>query len=184
MKVAHVLLACVFVTLSSAQSIPPVKAKALDNTEVTLPQPGSQQVLILILGFSRKGGELCGAWSRRVAVSYKDDSRVAYFSLPVLQSVPSLFRSMVASGIRKGVPEGERRRYVPIYSNESDWKKFVNFSVQDDPYLVVATPDGHAVWQSHGSYSEAMYADLQSAVATLLKKPVTQPVMPSPAQNK
>jgi hypothetical protein len=30
--------------LSSAQSIPAVKAKALDNSEITLPNPGSQQV--------------------------------------------------------------------------------------------------------------------------------------------
>jgi len=165
----HFLFACFAITLSAAQFIPPVRAKALDNTEVILPRPGSQQILILIVGFSRKSGDLCGAWSRKVATSYKADSRIAYFNLPVLQSVPSPFRSMVVSGIRKGVPAEEHQRFVPLYSNEPAWKTLVNFSQPDDPYLVVATPDGHTVWQAHGSYSEAIYADLQSAISTLLK---------------
>ena len=53
------LLFCFTATLSSAQSIPAVKAKALDNSEINLPSHGSQQFLILIVGFSQKSGKLC-----------------------------------------------------------------------------------------------------------------------------
>jgi len=41
-----------------AQSMPPIKAKALDDSEVVLPKPGGQQFLILVLGFSHKSGEI------------------------------------------------------------------------------------------------------------------------------
>jgi len=44
MKQLHLLLLFSFTaTLTSAQSIPAIKAKALDNSEITLPSPGSQQ---------------------------------------------------------------------------------------------------------------------------------------------
>lgn len=159
--------------LSSAQSIPGIKAKALDNSEIILPSPGSQQFLILILGFSQKSGKLCEVWSKKISNDYHADTRIAYFSLPVLQGAPSLVRPMIVYGMRKGVPTQELRRFVPIYSNESDWKKLVNFSAPDDAYLIVATPDGRAVWQAHGSYSDASYADLQKSVATFLEKSST-----------
>jgi hypothetical protein len=37
------------------------------------------------------------------------------------------------------------------------WKKLVNFSTPDDAYLIVPTPDGRAVWQAHGSYSDGLW---------------------------
>ena len=57
MKQLKLLLVVFFTaTLTFAQSIPTIKAKALDNSEITLPSPGSQQFLILIVGFSQKSG--------------------------------------------------------------------------------------------------------------------------------
>ena len=162
-----------FVTaaLSSAQSIPAIKAKALDNSEIILPSPGSHQFLILIVGFSQKSGKLCEVWSKKISADFHADTRIAYFSLPVLQSAPSLVRPMIVYGMRKGVPAQELRRFVPLYSNESDWKKLVNFSTPDDAYLIVAMPDGHLAWRAHGPYSDAIYSDLQKSVANLLQTP-------------
>lgn len=166
-------LFCFTAALSSAQSIPIIKAKALDNSEIILPNPGSRQFLILIVGFSQKSGKLCEVWSRKISADYHADTRIAYFSLPVLQSAPFLVRPMIVYGMRKSVPAQELRRFVPLYSNEFDWKKFVNFSTPDDAYLIVATPDGHLVWRAHGPYSDTLYADLQKSVATLLDKSST-----------
>jgi len=47
------------VLCAQAQTIPIVKAKALDDSEVLLPKPDGQQILILILGFSHKSGDIC-----------------------------------------------------------------------------------------------------------------------------
>jgi hypothetical protein len=163
-------LFCFVAALTSAQSIPAIKAKALDNSEIILPNPGSQQLLILIVGFSQKSGKLCEVWSKKISADYHADARIAYFSLPVLQSAPSLVRPLIVYGIRKGLPAEERRRFVPLYSNESDWKKLVNFSAPDDAYLIVAASDGHPLWQAHGPYSDAVYIDLKKSVATVLEK--------------
>src|SRR5262245_10175455 len=155
MKQLKLLLVVFFTaTLTFTQSIPTIKAKALDNSEITLPSPGSQQFLILIVGFSQKSGKLCEAWGKQISADYRTDARIAYFILPVLQSAPSLVRPLIVHGMHKGVPAQELGRFVPLYSNESDWKKLVNFSVPDDAYLIIATPDGHPIWQGHGPYSD------------------------------
>jgi len=174
MKQLQLLLVFFFsATLTSAQSIPAIRAKALDNTEIVLPNPGSRQILILVVGFSKKSGELCQVWGKKISADYSADVRISYFVVPVLQSAPSLVRPMIVHGMRKEVPAQELRRFVPLYSNESEWKKLVNFSAPDDAYLIIATPDGHPVWQAHGPYSDAIYADLKKSVATLLEKSST-----------
>jgi hypothetical protein len=59
---------------------------------VVLPEPSKPQVLILLVGFSHQSGEVCAAWSKRMATDFAQNPRVAYFQLPVLQEAPTLVR--------------------------------------------------------------------------------------------
>jgi len=68
----------VFATASLGQTIPAVKGKALDDSEVTLPDPGKQQALILVVGFTHKSAELCKEWGKKIAADYGSDKRVEY----------------------------------------------------------------------------------------------------------
>ena len=77
---------------------------------------------------------------------------------------------MILRGMRKDTPSDELSHYVPVFSNESDWKKLVSFSAPDDAYLVVAAGDGLSVWQGHGAYADGTYADLKKSIAALLEK--------------
>ena len=150
-----------------AQSIPPVKAKALDDSEVVLPKPGGQRFLILVLGFSHKSGGNCTPWDKRIAADYGSDSHIAYYQLPVLAGAPSMIRPMILNGMRKDVPAFLHPHFVPIYDHEEDWKKLVNFSGADDAYILVTGPDGHVLWHTHGPLTDAAYAELQSNITKL-----------------
>jgi len=154
-----------------AQSIPPIKAKALDDSEVVLPKPGGEQFLILVLGFSHKSGENCTPWDKRLAADYGSDSHVAYYQLPVLAGAPSLIRPVILRGMRKDVPASLHSHFVPIYDHEEDWKKLVRFSGADDAYVLVTSPDGHILWQTHGLLSDSAYADLQASITKLTANP-------------
>jgi len=176
MKLLRLFLVILFMdSVCFAQSIPAVKAKALDNSEITLPNPGSHQALILIVGFSHKSGDLCKVWGKKVAADYGGDARITYYVLPVIQSAPSLVRPMILHGMRKDTPSDQLPHFVPIYSNEADWKKLVNVAGPDDAYLIIAAPDGHAVWQAHGAYSDDIYADLKKALSGMLEKAGSSP---------
>jgi hypothetical protein len=150
---------------TGAQSIPPINAKALDNSQVVLPKTGSSQLLVLVLGFSHKSGDNCTPWGKRLASEYHSDARVEHYQVPVLAGAPSFVRPMIVKGMRKGVPTGEQPRFVPVYDHEAEWKKLVNFSAPDDPYIILSHPDGTVVWQAHGVLSEALYSELKSAIA-------------------
>jgi hypothetical protein len=75
-------------TLSSAQSIPAVKAKALDDTEVTLPDPGKKQTVILIVGFSKKSGEPSRVWGKKISAGWQHGCPYCLLVVPVLQGAP------------------------------------------------------------------------------------------------
>lgn len=169
-KAIRFALALAFLLISSVvpgrgQTIPPVKAKALDDSEVILPKPGSQQLLILVLGFSHKSGDACSAWGKRIAADYTSNPHATYFQLPELQSAPSLVRGIIVRGMRKDVPAARHSHFVPLFDHEDDWKKSVSFSAPDDPYILVVAPDGHILWQSHGAIIDSAYADLKTAVS-------------------
>lgn len=165
-----VLLAAVSVCVAptNGQSIPPINAKALDDSQVVLPKPGSTQLLILVVGFSHKSGDNCAPWGKRLSAEFHSDPRAEYYQLPVLAGAPSFVRPMILKGMRKGVPASEQSRFVPVYDHEADWKKLVSFSAPDDPYIVLTRPDGSIVWQTHGLLNEPSYSDLKNAIAKAL----------------
>lgn len=159
------VLAFVLTSGSYAQNIPAVKGKALDDSEVVLPKPGSQQYLILTIGFSHKSGEQSSAWGKRLFADYSSNARVAVYQFAELEAAPSIIRGMIVHGMRKDIPAAQHAHFVPMYDHEEDWKKTVKFSALDDAYVLLTTPDGHVLWQTHGAISDAAYAELKSAVA-------------------
>lgn len=167
------VVSCLFVcaSLVAAQTIPSVKAKALDDSEVTLPKPSDQQVEILILGFSKKSGDVCQPWAKRVNAELLLDPRVNYYQLPHLEGVPRMVKPVILHGMRSDLTPQQQAHLVPLYDKQDEWKKLVNFSAPDDAYIILTDPDGHVVWQTHGSFSEPAYAELKKALSSLLEKP-------------
>ena len=159
---ALVLLVSAVPALS--QNIPPVKAKALNDSEVTLPNPSSQQYLILVIGFSRKGGQVCGPWGKRLNPDYPPNGPVGVYQLAELQDAPSFVRGMIVNGMRKGTPAAQQSHFVPLFDHEDDWKKAVNFSAPDDAYILLTAPDGKILWHTRGALTDTAYGQLQSAV--------------------
>ena len=156
------------VVRTGGQSIPPVNAKALDDSQVLLPKGGSTQLLILVLGFSHKSGDNCTPWDKRLASDFRSDAHVEYYQIPVLAGAPSFVRPMILKGMRKGIPTSEQARFVPIYDHEAEWKQLVNFAEPDDPYIVLARPDGSVIWRTHGQFTNAAYGELQTALRKAL----------------
>jgi hypothetical protein len=165
-----VLLALTCALSVTAQTIPFVKAKALDDSEVTLPNPASQQILILIIGFSKKSGDVCQLWGKRINAELLQDPRVSYYQLPHLEGVPTLVKPMILHGMRKDLNAQQQSHLVPLYDHQEEWKRLVDFTAPDDAYLIVADAEGHVFWQAHGAYSDSTYAALKNAVFSLLSK--------------
>lgn len=160
--------ACAFPVVS--QTIPSVKARALDDSEVILPKPSAQQVQILILGFSKRSGDICQPWAKHVSAELLLDPRVNYYQLPHLEGAPGLVKPMILRGMRKDLSPEQLAHFVPLYDKQEEWKKLVSFAVPDDAYIVLTDPEGHVFWQTHGTFSDSTFAELKHALSNLLQK--------------
>jgi hypothetical protein len=171
MRRLALILALVFFAVPSlcAQTVPPIKGKALDDSEVVLPKPGSPQYLLLTIGFSHKSGEQSSAWGKRLAGDFPpNDPHLSVYQLAELQGAPSFIHGTIVRGMRKDVPASQHAHFVPLFDHQEEWKKLVNFSAPDDAYILFTSPDGHVLWQTHGPVTDASYAALKAAVASAL----------------
>lgn len=124
--------------------------KALDDSDVVVPKQGSQRILIIVIGFSKKAGEVCQPWGKHLSTDYLQDSHATYYQIAHLEGAPSFVRPMILRGMRKSLPPQEQAHFVPLYDNQEAWKKAVQFSDPDTAYIIVAQPQG----KTRGSSTE------------------------------
>lgn len=168
LRFASVLLLFTVTWAHGRQMMPQVEGESLAGRKVVLPDAAKGHVAILVLGFTKASKEPTSAWGRRIASEFGSQNGFELYQLPVLQDVPRLLRSMVVSGIKKGVKENMRDHFVPLFEHESELKKLVGYQEPDDAYLVVLDPSGQIVHQVHGSFSDAAYARLREQLQRLL----------------
>jgi hypothetical protein len=158
------LLSC-FAVSCYGQQVPVTKAKALDGSNVELPDPASAKPLLLVIGFSHKSSNQTQAWDKRLAPLYLENSSVSYYEVADFQGVPQLVMKMILHGMRREIPTKEHSHFVLLESNEQEWKKMANFSAADEAYLIVAGGDGKVLWQTHGAMTDADVVALQKAIS-------------------
>ena len=150
--------------------LPKIEGENLAGRKVTLPDAAEGKVAVLIFGFTKASKNPTSAWARKVQADFGAKPGFELYQLPVLEDVPRLFRGMVISGIRKGVPENVRDHFVPIVQNESELKRIVSYKEPDDAYLMVLGQDGRIVQQSHGAPTDANYTQLRAEIESLLNQ--------------
>ena len=167
-KSSLLLVGCLTLALASqatAQGIadlPKIEGESFAGHHVVLPDSASGNIAILIFGFSKASKIPTGDWARRISKDFNSQPALELYQLPVLEDVPRFIRGMVISGIRKGVPEAERDRFVPIINGEAELKKLVSYKEPDDAYLVVLNRSGKIVEQMHGPFTEGAYSRLRA----------------------
>jgi len=153
----------------SASRFPTVSGESLAGHKIVLPDAAAGKVAVLIFGFTKASKAPTSAWADKLQADFGTRPEFELYQLPVLEDVPRLFRGMVISGIRKGVPEAKRERFVPILQAEAELKKFVHYSEADDAYVVVLDRTGNILEQSHGSADVTNYSRLRTQIESALQ---------------
>jgi hypothetical protein len=144
--------------------IPMTHGTSFAGAQVTLPDDLRGRVGVLLLGFSKSSGDVCKGWGQRLAATYPESSRVMYYQMPVLESVPKLIRGMVLKSMRSGVPEAEQLHFMPMFSDEAEWKKIARYANADDAYVLVVDGEGRIRWQTSGKVTDAGFVALKEQV--------------------
>jgi len=173
--IALLLLVCgLFLPASSlAQNFPQMprtEGESLAGHAVVLPDDTAGKVAVLIFGFTKASKLQTGAWADKLQSDFSARADFQLYQLPVLEDVPRILRSMIISGIRKGVPENRRDHFVPMLQGEEVTKKLAHYKEPDDAYLVVLDRAGGIALQIHGATNDATYGAAKSEIDSLLNQ--------------
>ena len=149
-----------------AETIPLTHGTTLSGEEVIFPRDLQSPHSILILGFSERSAESSRNWGKKIwGDLVTEKSSLRCYQLPVLASVPRLFRGLILRAIRKETPENLRRYFVPFFENEQEWKRTVQFSDPDAAYLLLVKQNGEIEWKSHGDFTPEGFQELKRLVS-------------------
>ena len=118
--------------------LPLMNSKALDETAVQFPKPGSKKPLLVSVGFTQTSSTDSEKWNKQCASKYWADARVEYYELVDLQAAPSFVRGMILRSMRKSIKPAEAPHFVPFFAGDAEWKKVVGYSEADVVYYSLA----------------------------------------------
>jgi hypothetical protein len=139
----------------------------VNGNPIELPEAAASKIVVLILGFSKQGGQQTGLWHAHLSQDFANDPHFTSYAIAVLEGDPSLLRGMIKAGIRNGTPVPRRDHMVTTVSGEAAWKKFAGVSDSNIPYLVLLDGAGHVRWSGHGVFEQRQYEGLKVAVKEL-----------------
>jgi hypothetical protein len=160
-------LSCAMTAMAQQMRIPNLHGATFAGQTVDLPDALKGKVGILVLGFSQASRVPTTDWGKRLAADYLGSSAVAYYEMPVLESVPRMLRSLVSGKIKADVSERARPTMLPVFDHEADWKKAVGFARDEDAYVLLVDEHGEIKWRSQGPVTDAAYAELKRHVQQL-----------------
>jgi len=146
-----------------------IQGETFAGRKIELPVAAKGKVAVLIFGFTKASSKPTSAWAKKIAGDFDGRQGFELYQLPVLEDVPRLFRGMVLSGIKSGVPENQRDHFVPVLQGEKELKKTVDYTLPDAAYLVLFNREGKEVAQLHGPPDDPNYSRMRQQLESLLK---------------
>jgi len=144
-----------FATLAAAQTIPHAEAEALSGRKVVLPDDFSGHAAVLIVGFSRSGGDSARRWGKQLPQDLAGEKNLRIYSVAQLQDAPKMVRGMIKHGMRGGLSKGEQDFFVVLDQDEDAWKKATDFGDTNDAYILLLDSTGKVLWKTHGKSPDA-----------------------------
>ncbi len=144
-----------------AQTMPATNAETLAGHKVALPDAVRGHLSLFIVGFSRNSKTPTADWNKNLRQQFANDHNLQICQVAELQDAPRMFRSMIVSGIRKGVPPDQQNNFFVLTEGADAWKKWMGFSAPDDAYIVLVDGSGATLWKTHGNFSEGALAELK-----------------------
>lgn len=133
-----------------AQSLPATEGETLGGHRVIVAQAIRGHEVVLIAGFSKEGGDACGAWAKAIHADAALQSAEVY-QLAMLEEVPRILRPMIKSGMGKGLSAAEKDQFVIITQDEKLWRSYFGDDNDKDPWVVLIDATGRVVWHGHGA---------------------------------
>ena len=156
-----------FAAFAGAESLPRLEGETLSKKPIVLPDTVRGKIALLVVGFTKKGGQATGPWQKQFKSDFGADQRYAVYLVAVLEDVPRFIRGMITSGMRSNTPPAEQDNFLILVHGEEDLKHLVGYSTPDDAYLLLLDAKGEIRWRGHGLFKDEDYAALKNVAKQL-----------------
>jgi hypothetical protein len=132
------------------QTLPTTAGETLSGKRIVLADAMRGHVAILIVGFTRAGGDGCGAWAKAVRADSALEG-ITVYSMAMLEEVPGFVRGMIKSSMRKGATPDEQDHFVILTQDDKLWRSYFGVTNDKDPYVALIDANGQIRWHGHGA---------------------------------
>jgi len=124
---------------------PKLHGQTLDDEAILLPDAASGKVTLLLVGASRKGGELTGVWKDHFLTDFGSNPHATYYVIALLENVSA--------------------------SDEIVWKRYLGMRDDSLPGVLLLDESGRPRWSYSGVYDPEHYRALKMMITAALEDP-------------
>lgn len=151
----------------TGEPFPRVVAKALDGTEVVLPDAALGAPCVLLIGYRQNSQFDLDRWLLGLSES---QTKVRAYEVPTLPGMlPGMFSGFIDGGMRRGIPQEDWGSVVTVYG---DADKICAFTGNEDGLpgrVLLLDAAGRVAFFHDRGYSIGALQKLQQALAQLTK---------------
>ena len=146
--------------------LPRMTGEALSGRSLEIPSAMSGTPTVILFSFSNEGGRDARRWAERIGDQADSMKGTDVVYVLEMQAVPRLIRSVVALGIKRGVPPAVRDRMLVLDRDDALWRRRLGVTTTDRSYAVLVGADGRIRWMSHAEFSDAEFERLRAVLRT------------------
>jgi hypothetical protein len=153
---------------------PHLVGPSLSGRAIDVPIVGATKPTVVIVGFSREGGNDAQQWGRRLSIASMS-SETDFVIVAELESVPRLLRGAIGYTIKRGVPPSLRDHMLILERDEPVWRERLAVTSTARAYAVLVDSAGIVRWMSSGPCDDAQVAQMRAAAASSPRAPPLTP---------
>ena len=144
---------------------PEYSALNLEGRRLRLPDDLEGKMNVVILAFRREQQDSVDEWIRFLEGLVKEYGILAYYEIPTIHIIYSLFRWMIDGGMRAGITDKKvRQRTITLYIDKKEFKRRLEIDSEESIIILLLRKDGEILWRTVGHYSEDNGLELRSLV--------------------
>jgi hypothetical protein len=121
---------------------------------------------VVVLTFSKSASDEATQWTRKLRENEKALAASIY-QIAILENVPSLFRSLVISGLRRAIPKDLHDHFWIATSASKEWQERIGSKFVNEAHVFVLESRSQITWRFHGAFSESGLTSLFEACSVL-----------------
>jgi hypothetical protein len=149
-------------------SFPTVSCSNLLRQKRILPQDFQGKINLVFIAFKQWHQIEVDSWiplAKELEQQYED---LAYYELPIIQSMNSFYKMFINEGMRAGIPNSKiRERTITLYLNKNDFRTALGMPDEDHIYILLIDRQGKEFFRSRGPNNHDAEASLCQALLQL-----------------